>query len=419
MHLQNLENKSILILGYGREGKSTHQFLKSKNINNITIADIKNNKNYLDDLDQYQIIFKTPGIPNTAELMQAKDKGVIISSNTQLFLELFPGKTIGVTGTKGKSTTTALIHHILKENNIKSDLLGNMGKPALSALDDLDKDTLVVLELSSHQLVDMTKSPNIAVVLNIFPEHLDHFDSLETYMASKASITKYQKPEDIVVFNSKYQESSKVADLSPGKKLKFSDINLNNIITDQDIPLLGEHNKQNILPAIIIGQQLGLSDQQIAQAIKTFKALEHRLEFVKEINNVKYYNDSQGTNPEASIAAINSFPDKQIVLIAGGHEKNLDYSNFSLELKDKVRFLILFKPAGEKILEKIGELENWKISAEFADSMANAVKLASEQAQPGDIVLLSPATSSFGMFKNYQDRGNQFKNAVLLLDSTF
>jgi len=465
--LEELKNSSIVILGLGAEGISSYQFLR-KNFpkKQIALADqtaakdlnselkkIKKNdsnliwhlgKNYHEKLADYQIIIKTAGIPITEKFIEkAIKKGTKISSNTKIFFDLCPGKIVGITGTKGKSTTSTLTYQILKNAGFDTVLVGNIGQPPLNLLEKIKEETIVVNELSSHQLAQLEKSPEIAIVQDIKPEHLDYYKDFEEYFAAKTAIAKYQSKKDILIYNPDLEGSSRMAKLSPANKIhhrlgqksatnkqakvfqkkaaifykKSALLPAEKIIDRQEIPLLGEHNLYNIMPAIIIAKIFDIPTEIIRKTIINFKSLDHRLELVAEINNVKYYDDSIATNPHAAIMALRSFPQNSVILLAGGHERNQDFSEYAAEIiKQKVKAILLFPSTGERILKFIKKADpQFEIESHLVKSMNEAVKIAHKISQAGDVVLLSPAAASFGLFKNYKDRGQQFAQAAKAL----
>ena len=457
--LEQLKKEKIVILGLGDEGLSTYHFLR-KNFpkKEIALADInpktklsadfqkiiKKDKNlklelgpkYLEKLASYKIIIKTAGIPITEKGIQtALKRGSKISSNTQIFFDLCPGKIIGITGTKGKSTTSTLTYQILKNAGLDTVLVGNIGQPPLNSLDKISQKTLVVNELSSHQLAQLKKSPEISIVQDIQPEHLDYYENFNSYFKAKTAIAKWQNQENILIYNPDLEGASKMAALSPAKKITHSFHNkkarvfqtkdsifyrankflvARKIIDKKDIPLLGEHNLYNIMPAIIVAKLFKIPNKIIRQSIMEFKALRHRLELIAEINGVKYYDDSIATNPHAGIMALRAFPKGKVILLAGGHERDQDFSSYAKEIIDRqVKHLILFPTTGQRIYKFVKKANpKTKIKANLVKSMPEAIKVASKIAESGDVVLLSPAAASFGLFKNYKDRGDQFATAV-------
>ena len=407
------KNKKIALLGFGNENKSVFSWLIKHGANDITICDkneklnppvggssskilIKNQSiisfqlgdDYLKNLNQYDIIFRTPGIPYLSpEIQKAKKLGVIISSQIKLFFDKCKAKIIGVTGTKGKGTTSSLIFEILSSNSkLKAQsseiwIGGNIGKAPLDFLDKLTNNDVVLLELSSFQLQDLNKSPNISVVLDIQSDHLDHHKDKKEYVGAKLNIVKNQNKSDIVIINQDYLTAFKFAlSTKAEKKYFFSrrdsvdngafiswddrvhtngkiilrvDKKDNIICKVNDVTLRGEHNLENICGAIIASSVIGASLKAIKEIVPKFKGLEHRLEFVGKKNNVNYYNDSIGTTPEATIAAIKSFKEP-IILIVGGSSKGADYSNLTKEIaKSSVKVVIAIGETGPEIAKNI------------------------------------------------------------------
>ena len=374
MKIKDLREKKILILGMGREGKSTLSFLK-KNFpeKEIGTADRTDGENYLENLTNFDVIIKSPGIPYLPEIQKAKDKGKIITSATVIFLKNVKGKVIGVTGTKGKSTTASLIYEVLKSGGLNIFLIGNIGAPALDFLDKDSKNSIFVYELSSFQLSDLDVSPEVAVVTNIYPEHIDWHGNFEDYKKAKENIFKYQTKEDILI-----------------------------------------QDKSGAEAARIVGEIFKIPLKKINKAIKNFKSLPHRLEFVAEKNGIKFYNDSLATNPHATIYGLKKLGDGVETLIAGGFDRGLDYSVLSQKInKSRIENLILFPDTGKKIGQGVSK----KIKKFNVNNMKEAVRLAFELTSPGKIVLLSPASASFNMFKDYEDRGNQYKDWIKRLGS--
>lgn len=374
--------------------------------------------------EKFDVVFKTPGIPHKilTKVYKLNFQETKLYSNTQLFFDLlseFKTKplTIGITGTKGKSTTTSMIYHVLKNNLDNVYLAGNIGVPPLRLLEKADpnEQNTFVLEMSCHQLADLKTSPHFAVVLDISPDHLDYYPTFEDYFQAKTAICRYQKTDDLVFFNGDSKTARKMAELSQGKHYHFSlkDTDLVSFIKQTASKLVGEHNIYNTMPAVLIARQLKIDEQKIADSISSFTPVNHRLEHVATHNGVKYYDDSASSAPEATVAALHAFADKKIVLIAGGSEKGVEFDHLAEEIiKADLRYLILFPTTGEKILRSILEIDpNGHLSTNhyFANSMAEAIARAHEVAKEEDVVLLSPACASYNMFKNYEDRGNQFK----------
>lgn len=423
--------QKTLILGFGREGNATYNYLKKHYPHlKIDTADQKDGENYLDTLKNYDVIIKSPGIPYLPEILQAKNLGKTITSATKIFFDKFSGKIIGITGTKGKSTTASLIYQVLKEGGVNVHLIGNIGKPVLDLLDKLKETDVVVFELSSFQLADLSKSPHIAVMTNIYPEHLDHHGDFSNYLKSKNNITAFQSEKDYLIYNEDNPELKVISQKTKANKIPFSkkDYQMVESLVQKDaIPLLGDFNLLNIIPAIIIGRLFKVSDNKIEKAIINFNPLPHRLEFAGEFKGIRFYNDSLATNPQATIVALQTLGKNAETLIAGGYDRGLDFAVLGEAIaKSKIKTLILFPDTGEKILRAVKSAKcppkarfakGDKVQSFRTDNMEEAVKKAYEVTAPGKIVLLSPASSSFNLFKDYADRGSQFRDWVKKLGS--
>lgn len=454
--MKEIEGKSVLILGYAREGRSTHRYLSAHYPGKkIGVADkqeiqkplepdveIYSGENYLEGVANYDVIVRSPGVPlQLPELQEAIKLGKRVTSETNIFFSECPGTIIGVTGTKGKSTTASLISEILKERYEDVRLAGNIGRPSLDYLTGAGKETVFVIELSSQQLDDIRYSPHIAVILAIVPEHLDYHEQFREYVRAKSNIVKYQKSTDIVVFNPLHKLVADIASRAASKKFRFSievrseancfidDSNVvlresggkvQLVMSVQNIPLIGRGNLENVLAAISVGTLMEVPIERIREAVTKFKPLEHRLEFVAERKGIKFYNDSLATIPEAAINALDALGENVETLIAGGFERGLDFSELGRFIaKSRVRTLILFPETGKKIWEAVCKAipESERRPKMYqVSSMKEAVEIASAKTQPGKICLLSPASASFGLFRDYQDRGKQFKDLVLTLE---
>lgn len=408
------KNKKVLILGFGREGESTLKILNKYLPNQkIDVADIKDGSNYLDNLTQYDIIIKSPGIPNKlSEVQNAISKDVVFTSQSEIFFDLVEGTVVGVTGTKGKSTTTSLIYHILKTANKKVFLVGNLGLPVLDYLDKDSEDSIFCFELSSHQLSNLKRSPHIAVFLNIYSEHLDYYNDYQDYFEAKTNIAKYQTEDDVFVYNGEFELINKFADEVKSKKIDINSFELSDIKTK----LLGSHNLNNIKAAWIVAKELRINSEEIKSGIESFSPLEDRLELVRSINNIDFINDTLATIPEATISAVESFSNyENITLILGGFDRGNNFDDLAeyLTTSRNVKNIILIGQTAVKIKNSL-ESKNYKFKIiEMSTSdMTKIVKKAYELTAPKGLALLSPASTSFDMFKDYKDRGNQFKEAV-------
>ncbi|MGR3319436.1 MAG: UDP-N-acetylmuramoyl-L-alanine--D-glutamate ligase [Candidatus Anammoxibacter sp.] len=461
--INELEKKSVLILGMGKEGVSTYAYIRKRfpdkqlgladknslsqlesNVKELVVSDkqveLFLGDEYLESIAKHDVIFKSPGIsPFLPELVGTERSGTRISSNTEMFFENCPGKIIGVTGTKGKSTTSSLIYEVLKAGGYDVRLVGNIGLPPLSALHGSTAKTIFVAELSSYQLMNLKKSPHIAVLLNIVREHLDYHKTFEAYVKAKQTITQFQLEDDYLIYNSSYPIPADIASISKAKKVPFgfkrtgrngcfiendflvyqSNGKDERIIQKDNVPLNGEFNLQNVMPSILIGKHFTIPNKTIANAIQSYKPLEHRLEFVGVCNGVSFYNDSLSTIPEATIAAINALQKNQIVLIAGGLDRGQDFRSLAKAVLDNnIKAVVLFPSTGERLLKEIVSLSNGNdnmLEHIFVKNMQNGVNEAYNFAEDGDIILLSPGSASFGCFKDYTDRGNQFKKEIKIL----
>lgn len=403
----------VLILGYAREGQSTFKFLKKLfPALRIDTADQKDGPDYLSKLNDYSLVIKSPGIsPHKPEIQSALKKGVMFTSQTQIFFELCPAKIIGVTGTKGKSTTASLIHYVLSNNGVKSHLVGNIGQPALDYLDEIGKDDWVVMELSSYQLLDLNKSPHIAVIQAIYQDHLDYHKDFSEYQNAKLNITRYQSSDDILITAFDTQTLARKIIIKP---------------EPVESQLLGPHNLYNIMPAIIIGEMLKIPRNKILDSIKTFAPLPTRLSKVAVVGKVTFYEDTLATIPEATIAALNAFSSGVETLIAGGHDRKQNYSDLANTILDKgIKNIILFPATGVKIEQEVinspsltKEGVRGRLQIFHVTSMSEAVNIAYQNTSPGKIVLLSPGAPSFTLFKDYRDESAQYRQAIANLPSS-
>lgn len=510
MNYEDFKGKKIAVLGIGVEGISSAKFLTShgaavtvlseegtlpKELENMGVTFVSG-KDYLASLSDYDIIVRSPGIKrNLPEIVEAEKREKIVTSQTKLFFDLCPAPIIGVTGTKGKGTTSSLIYEMLKKAGFEAYLGGNIGVPPFEFLEKITKESKVVLELSSFQLEDLGKSsddakamagkPHIAVMLMVTSEHLgadsvgtkNYHESLEEYIEAKRNILRFQTYDDFAIINRDYPASNEsdihtigkvyqvsrergvmdegcfvengmlyiqqklsdtdeiseeeiapedafidrdegedaelakvVADVATSSSQKFKKID---IMHTHDILLPGSHNLENITAATMAAYLSGVTPDAIAQVLETFKGLEHRLELVAEVAGVKYYDDSFSTTPETAIAAIEAFTHPEVLILGGSH-KNSDFTSLGeiIAKADNIRAIIGIGVEWERIKEEIVKHTEKIFMVEGAKDMKTIVAAASKIAQPGDVVLLSPACASFGMFPNYKVRGEQFKEEV-------
>lgn len=391
-------------------------------------------ENNLSKLHGFDYIFRSPSCrPDTKELVEEEKNGAIITSEIEMLIKLCPGTVIGITGSDGKTTTTSLIYAILKEKGYECFLGGNIGVPLFTKLNEMTPNSVVVLELSSFQLMNMNISPKISVITNISPNHLDIHKSYEEYINSKKNIFSHQNSNDIVVLNAdneitynlKSEANGKVILFSSKQKLDNGIIYDNKIIKScedglrrhiievKNIKLRGIHNYENICAAIAATKSLVDIDTQI-KAISKFAGVEHRLEYIRTINGIEWYNDSIGTSPSRTIAGLNSF-DEKIVLIAGGYDKHLDYTPIAKPIVEHVSALILVGATTEKIYTAVtNELkaQGKEIPIAKCTTLEETISIAHKIAKDGEVVLFSPASASFDMFKNFAERGDLFKELV-------
>lgn len=424
--------KRAVILGFGREGKSWLEILQKLDVcREIAIADMNtlevpditaiSGEDYLEKCAQYDIILQSPGVIIKNKLSDnAKHK---ILTQTDLLLRLHPCKIIGVTGTKGKSTTSSLIYHFLKASGKKTMLIGNIGIPPLKRLEEMDGDTVAVLEMSCHQLEFARHSPDISVLLNIFPEHLDHYVDFNAYAAAKRNIARFQGKDGFAIVNKELLPIETGASIiTAGFGEKKADVSTDGesiFLFGKRIPkdrirtsLCGKHNVYNIAVALAAAVKAGADLEKCLDALMSFEPLEHRLEKAAVINGVEYINDSISTVPEAAIAAVKAF-DGVDCLILGGMDRGISYDILGEFLnRGEVANVVLLPDTSARIAKLI---TNRSVNVVFAENMEQAVKLSSELAKKR--VVLSPAAASYGFYKNFEERGKHFKQLVAQLKS--
>ena len=377
----------------------------------------------LKELKGFDIIFRSPGcLPSREELQEEISRGAYVTTEVAEVVRLTPSKVIGITGSDGKTTTTTLINLVLKANGYNTYLGGNIGTPLFTQIENMKEDDIVVLELSSFQLMDMKTSPEIAVITNISPNHLDKHKDYEEYIKAKENI--FRNNDGILVLNydnevtNKRTSSREIRYFSKETTTNAFYIHENNIyfqgkliIDTSQLQIKGLHNYENICACLSAIYDMIDLDTSV-KAITDFKGVEHRIEFVREINGVKWYNDSVSSSPTRTIAGLNSFKEK-IVLIAGGYDKNLDYTPLAEPILKKVSKLILFGNTKDKIYQAvINKKKEESLDIYICNTLEEVVSIAHQVSIPKEIVLFSPASASFDMFKNFADRGKQFKDLV-------
>ena len=454
--INELKNKKIAIIGAGVSNLPLIKILNENNCN-ITIFDKKeltemeeytskyltDNKintslgnDYLTNLVGFDVIFRSPSfLPTNPYLVAEAKKGALITTEIEQVIKLSPCPIIGVTGSKGKTTTTTILYNILIGMGYSTYLGGNIGTPLFSKLNEMKETDLVVLELSSFQLMNMTVSPNISVITNISPDHLDVHGSYEEYIDAKKYIFKNQDDKGILVLNlddnivSTFNEEAKGEVRYFKNKTKDKSIlrdsyvldngyityNDEHVIDTSKLLLRGNHNYLNICAALnAIKDYINVSNDELENIVMNIKGVHHRLEFVRDINGVKWYNDSASTTPDKSLAGIYAF-EEPIILIAGGYDKNISYESMAKPILEKVSKLILFGATRDKIYDAVmkeSRKTGKSIPIYLLDSLEEVISVANEISIPGEVVLFSPASASFDMFKNAYQRGDLFKSFV-------
>lgn len=421
--LNRLRGKRILILGFGREGKSSFHFVQKYLPNaEVAVADknemegVKHFGNYyLESMYDYDIVIKTPGI----SLKDFDTKGVEITSQTDLFLSQFHAQTIGISGTKGKSTTTSLIYHLLKSSGRDAILTGNIGIPCFDIMEDIKPDSIVVYELSAHQLEYVHNSPHVGVLLNVFEEHLDHFGTFERYKSAKLNLLRFMDEDDTAVIHDTLINDALRVIASKAKQSRvFTQCDFDEI-DRSSLPLKGEHNYLNVKAALLACDAYGVDYRELIPYLYTFKPLEHRLEPVGTFGGVTFVNDSISTIPQAAISACKALQ-KVDFLVLGGFDRGIDYQPLVDYLKENpVPHLLFTGKAGERMMQlmdgiltgsmiKVPESVEGPTSFNYSN-MEEAFAYLKNHAKQGDVCLLSPAASSYDQYKNFEERGRKFK----------
>jgi UDP-N-acetylmuramoylalanine--D-glutamate ligase len=458
--------KRVLILGAARQGQALARWLTLHDAR-VTLSDKRLATDLeparqalaglpiewalgghpLELLDQTDVLCLSGGIPLTLPIVaEAQKHGIPLSNDTQIFMEAAPCKTVGITGSAGKTTTTALLGKMAEASYAEQVgrvfVGGNIGDPLINYVDEMHPSDLAILEISSFQLDQMSISPSVAAILNITPNHLDRHGTMEAYTAAKARILDFQNKDDVAILSRDDPGAWNLRERVKGKLLSFGLSNLSDeqsgtYVSDglyhlrdgnayvllpiqNSIHLRGDHNHQNILAAITIGHAVGLRLDAMLEAIDNFYGVPHRLELVRELHGAKWYNDSIATTPERTMAAIRSF-DEPIVLMLGGKDKNLPWKDLAELVRERVDHVVVFGQAAEKILGALntsspngspGSGKKRPYSIQSSDNLQEAIRLAAEVAEPGDVVLLSPGGTSFDQFNDFAERGEWFRKWV-------
>jgi UDP-N-acetylmuramoylalanine--D-glutamate ligase len=442
-----LRGKRVLVVGLARTGVATAMFCAARGAV-VTATDARAENEIGDVLAplrsagvklelgghreniflEQDLIVPSPGVPADAPLLQsARAKGITVWSEVELADRFLKGRLIGITGSNGKTTTTSLIEHILRNAGLSTILAGNIGTPLIARVDETSDNTITVVELSSFQLeLIETFRPNISVFLNLTPDHLDRHHTLEAYARAKARIFENQTEADSAVLNADDPATTPLAPAKPhvywfsrkqrvaqGTFVRENEIFFRHegeeeaVLNLQDIPLAGAHNVENVLAAVAATRLAGAEPAAIARGVRSFAGVEHRLEFVAEIAGVRYYNDSKATNVDATLKALDAFPGR-ILIVLGGKDKGSDYTLLQKPLREKAILALLIGAAAEKIEKQMAG----SVAIERAGTIERAVEIASHASRPGDVVLLAPACASFDQFQNFEHRGRVFKDLV-------
>ena len=449
-YLDSLQGKTVAVIGIGVSNRPLIELLAARGIS-VTARDRQQRQalggyadhleamgcrlylgeGYLDGLDE-DVIFRTPGMrPDVPELATAVAGGSTLTSEMEVFFEVCPCPIIAVTGSDGKTTTTTIIAELLRAAGKTVHLGGNIGHPLLAETASIRTEDVAVLELSSFQLMTMKRSPHIAVITNLSPNHLDVHKDFAEYIAAKENIFTHQNAQDIAIFNADNSITAKQAERAMGRARLFSrktevedgvflrdgkiiarhDGQERVVMTREDIRLPGEHNVENYLAAIAAVDGM-VGDDQIAAFARSFGGVEHRIELIRTLDGVRWYNDSIASSPSRTIAGLRAFPEK-VILIAGGKDKGISYAELGPVVNDHVKLLLLCGATAGVIRESVERAENYQgLEIIDVEDYHQAARIARERAVEGDVVILSPASTSFDRFKNFMERGKAFKEVV-------
>ncbi len=454
--MKNWKNTHVLILGAARQGLALARWL-SRHGANVTLNDSRRDEDLasakrslqdanvtwvtgghpLELLDTTEVLCLSGGVPLTLPIVEeAVKRGIPLSNDSQIFMEIVPCRTLGITGSAGKTTTTTLVGNMAKlAKGERAFVGGNIGDPLINYVDDMTADDIAVLELSSFQLEQMTISPNIAAVLNITPNHLDRHGTMEAYINAKANIINHQSATDTAILGRDDKNAWGLRSRVKGKLQTFSLLDLEEglngaylhdgllslregfayvpLLMREKIHLRGDHNIANVLAAFAIGHAAGFKLDDMLEAVEDFRGVPHRLELVRELNGVRWYNDSIATAPERAAAAVHAFTEP-IVLMLGGRDKNLPWGDLAKLIHQRVDHVVVFGEAGEMIQKTVASVGGERgVDVRRAQTLKEAVALAAEVASAGDVVLLSPGGTSFDEFKDFAERGEAFRKWVL------
>lgn len=408
MKLKNLEKyNKILVLGYGVEGKSTLSFLKKHFPNKkYGIADIKYNKNYLNKQKNYDLVIKSPGI--SKDFVDCK-----YTTATNIFFANTQGMKIGITGTKGKSTASSLLYNILKYQNKNTYLIGNIGKSMLDIVHKDKKENIYVCELSSYQLDDIKYSPHIGMIINLYSDHTDYHKTINNYHKAKMNIVKYMTEKDYFIYNNKFLKLNNLAKITKANAFSFQG-KLPVEVKEINKVLIGRHNIENLKLVLRVCEILQISKENIQKGILTFKSLSHRLENIGQYNDIIFYDDGISTTPESTIEAIKSLPKTHTILLGGLDRGGYDFTNLCEYIDNsKIQNIAFFPNSGKKIYDKLMQISNKKYNILFTDNMKDAVNFCFQYTKKNMIALLSTASPSYSIWKNFEQKGKEFKKEII------
>ncbi len=414
-----IKDKKVLILGFGREGRSTFSLInRVGGFRELAIADqkapedvsglkIHSGEGYLDCLNDYDVVFKSPGV-----VLPQTDYSCVLTSQVELFLEKYSRQVIGITGTKGKSTVSSLMYHVLSENGVPCLFAGNIGLPVFEIVPEIRPETVVVLELSCHQLEYCRYSPELALLLNLYEDHLDHYGTMEKYVRAKKNIYLNQRPLDLLlcideVRPAKEESVSRTvavtSDVLPFRS--FSEV--------EGARLRGEHNLLNCAFVYTVAKTFGISGEEFISSLKTFSPLRHRLELIGEKDGVEYFDDSISTTVESAISAMESVANASTILL-GGMDRGIEYDKLVSYLRSKpIKNVICMYDSGRRIYDMLSEEPPEGSNLLYRDDLESAVSAAKEVTGKGEACILSPASASYGYFTNFEERGDVFKSLAL------
>ncbi len=410
MNIQQFANKKILLIGMGIEGKATLNYLRHYYPDAvIDIADKVNGENYLANQDRYDIAVRSPSVRR--DLVR-----IPYTTATNMFFANTKGTVVGITGTKGKSTTTTLIYEILKNAGLRAHLVGNIGNPALTELlQEKDKDDIYVYELSSYQLEDIEYSPHIAVFVSFFPEHMDHHGSVEAYWQAKKRIASFLMNEDYLVYNPSFERLRILASETPAHALAYTD---KLPCRDEEIPLKGKHNRDNVRAAVTVGNLFRVPPAIMRESIMAFRPLPHRLEHVGTYKEILFYDDGISTTPESTISAIEALDGVQTIFL-GGQDRGYVFDELVRMIdRSSIENVVLFPDSGVRIGEILAKYAKRKFRIITTRDMKEAVAFAYQHTKPGRICLLSTASPSYSIWKNFEEKGELFQKYIRELGST-